>query len=454
MELRPYQTDIVNRMRKAYQQGFKSPCLVLPCGGGKSIIMADISKLSAQKGNRILVLVHRIELCEQLQETFINWGCDMSKVDIMMVQTASRRLNKLPDYTFILTDESHHSPSNTYQKIYNYFNKAKRIGLTATPAHNEKGISVAHDKLIVGVSVQWLIDNKYLSPFRYYAPVQADFKSSKKKGKDFDQQEAATILDKPKIFGNVVTHYQELANGLKAICYCPTLDYSRKMAEIFNQSGIKAKHMDGETDEVTRKQIMQDFRNGTICIICNVDLISEGLSVDDCNCCILLRPTQSIILHVQQSMRSMRYQPNKTAIIIDHVGNYLRHGLPSDVREWELTEQQKKNMEKATNCVRQCEKCYFTYRSTQTICPECGHINARTKEEIKQIEQVRLQEITESNRAKSIERIKNKDIKECKSLQDFQAWAKLNNKSSRWAYMQWKGKIEGWANKKPKSKTT
>lgn len=436
MELRPYQIDIVNQMRMAYKQGCKSPCLVLPCGGGKSVIMADISKLSARKGNRILVLVHRIELCEQLQETFINWGCDMNQIDIMMVQTASRRLSKLPEYKFIITDESHHSPSNTYMKIYEHYSNAFRLGLTATPSHNAKGISIAHDKLIVGVSVQWLIDNKYLSPFRYYAPSQADFKNAKKKGKDFDQQEAAVILDKPKIFGNVVQHYRELANESKAICYCPTLDYSRKMAESFRIAGIKAEHMDGETDKTERKRIMQDFRNGEVRIICNVDLISEGLSVDDCNCCILLRPTQSIILHVQQSMRSMRYQEGKTAIIIDHVGNYLRHGLPSDTREWELIKETKKTIEQATNQVRQCEKCYFTYRSNQTICPQCGHVNARTKEEIKQIEQAKLQEITEFRAIKR----KENPLWKCKSYQDFLSVEREMGYKSGWAYIRAKQK--------------
>ena len=93
--LRPYQSDIINRVRKAYLTGYKAPCVVLPCGGGKSIIVAEIAKRTTAKNNNVLFLVHRRELVEQIQRTFNRLGVDMNKTEVMMVQTASRRVSKL-----------------------------------------------------------------------------------------------------------------------------------------------------------------------------------------------------------------------------------------------------------------------------------------------------------------------------------------------------------------------
>ena len=108
--LRPYQSDIVDRVRNAYLHGYKAPCVVLPCGGGKSVIVAEIAKRTTAKQNHVLFLVHRKELVDQIQNTFDFWGVDMNYADIMMVQTASRRIERLQMPALIITDEGHHVP--------------------------------------------------------------------------------------------------------------------------------------------------------------------------------------------------------------------------------------------------------------------------------------------------------------------------------------------------------
>lgn len=108
------------------------------------------------------------------------------------------------------------------------------------------------------------------------------------------------------------------------------------MTKEFNAHGIRAIHIDGDTPKQERDDIISRFRSGEITILCNVDLISEGFDVPDCECAILLRPTKSLTLYIQQSMRCMRYKPDKRAIIIDHVGNYARFGLPDADRSWTL----------------------------------------------------------------------------------------------------------------------
>ena len=165
MPLRPYQTDLENGVRQAYREGYRSPCIVLPCGGGKSVIIADIAKQTTAKGNRVLFLVHRRELCDQIRNTFTRWGVNMRLCDIMMVQTAARRLGKIPEPKLIITDENHHCLANTYRKIYDYFPDCRRVGVTATPVRlNGDGLGDVNDKLIIGVSAKWLIANNCLAP--------------------------------------------------------------------------------------------------------------------------------------------------------------------------------------------------------------------------------------------------------------------------------------------------
>ena len=153
------------------------------------------------------------------------------------------------------------------------------------------------------------------------------------------------------------------------------------MAEAFNAAGIRAAHIDGETPKPERDSVIVQFRQGTIKILCNVDLISEGFDVPDCECAILLRPTKSLTLYIQQSMRCMRYKPDKRAVIIDHVGNYARFGLPDQHREWTLEGKKKKQMqkhEKDEPTVLQCTECYKVFPAIQDgkrvrVCPFCGH---------------------------------------------------------------------------------
>lgn len=105
MQLREYQTDILNKIKNSYATNHNAPTLVLGCGGGKSCIAAEMAKLSVEKGNEVLFLVHRIELKEQIEETFKWWGVNMDHCLVGMVQSVSRRLDKITPPNFIITDE-------------------------------------------------------------------------------------------------------------------------------------------------------------------------------------------------------------------------------------------------------------------------------------------------------------------------------------------------------------
>ena len=424
MELREYQKEILERIRNSYRQGHNSPTLVLGCGGGKSCIAAEMSKLSIQKGKEVLFLVHRIELKEQIEDTFNWWGVDMNHCTIGMVQSISRKLDKIPVPDFIITDEGHHGLSNTYIKIYNHFPNAKRLFLSATPRRTSgEGLGQVSDDIIEGVPTKWLIENNFLSPFEYYSSVLIDCDKLKIKKGDYEQSSVLQEIDKTAIYGSVIDGYKRFCNGKKSIIFCSSIEHSRKTAEIFNQNNISAAHIDGKTPKTERKEIMDKFRSGEIQILCNYEIISEGLSVDDCEACLLLRPTKSLILFIQSSMRCMRYKENKTAIILDFVGNYTRFGLPDEDREWKLNYAKKKSgTQESVIAIRQCSNCFKVYNGNKAICPYCGHDNGKTKEQIKEEEQAELERI------KQVEIYKRKqEVWQCKTYGELVQYAKEHN---------------------------
>ena len=229
MKLREYQINLINEIRKSYLKGFRRPCLVLPCGGGKSIIVADMAKKATQKGNRVLFLVHRKELCDQIDKTFRSWGVNMKLCKIMMVQTASRRLKNMPEPQLIITDENHHCLANSYKRIYAKFPNARCVGVTATPTRlNGGGLGEINDKLVVGVSAKWLISNNYLAPYEYYAPSVADLTGLHVKVGDYVTKDIEERLIKKSIFGDVIGYYRRLADSKQAICYCASVEHSEK----------------------------------------------------------------------------------------------------------------------------------------------------------------------------------------------------------------------------------
>jgi len=405
MPLRPYQNDLVEDVRSAWHEGYRAPCIVLGCGGGKSCIVAEIARRTTFNGKRVLFLVHRKELVDQITATFTRWGVLMDLCSIEMVQTVSRRISKLISSVppskniarnknltkggsgaasrcpaLIITDENHHSLAASYKRIYEHFSDVPRVGVTATPVRlNGDGLGDVNDKLIIGKSTKWLIANGFLAPYDYYAPSVADLTGLHTRRGEYVQSDIDKAMIQNKVFGDVIAYYRKLANGKKAICYCASIKHSKATAAAFCDAGIRAAHIDGDTPKNERDRIISAFRKGEITILCNVDLISEGFDVPDCECSILLRPTHSLTLYIQQSMRCMRYRKDKRAIIIDHVGNYARHGMPDDDREWTLAKKEKRSLvkeekEKSTQ-VCMCPECFFTFareNAENGCCPHCG----------------------------------------------------------------------------------
>ncbi|PFV28724.1 helicase, partial [Bacillus cereus] len=221
-QLHEYQRKLVERVRQAYAEGFTSPCVVAPCGAGKSVIISDIARMTTSNGKQVLFLVHRKELIDQIRNTFIKNEVNMDFVEFGMVQTVVRRLDKIVKPSFIITDESHHGLAASYRKIYDYFHDVLRLSFTATPIRlNGSGLGDINDILIEEVDAEWLIQNGFLAPYKYYAPKLIDTSLLKLNNlREFSCSSIDKAMESKTIYGDVVEHYLTLALGEQAICYC------------------------------------------------------------------------------------------------------------------------------------------------------------------------------------------------------------------------------------------
>lgn len=390
MHLRPYQQDIDAAIRDALRAGKRRPLVVSPTGSGKTVIFSHIAGGAGRKGKRVWILVHRQELIDQTSRTMRDFGVPhgiiaagwpvdpLPHVQIVSVQTVVRRVSGLIPPDVIIVDECHHAAAGTWAKILGAFPKAVVLGFTATPERLDgKGLVDAFDDIIRGPEVAWLIENGFLCQPVYYAPPnQLNLDGLHVRGGDFARDETAELMDKPMITGDAVQHYRRLCPGAPAVAFCASVAHAEHVAQAFNAAGFTAATLDGTLDRIERRRRVNSLKDGSLRVLTSCEIISEGFDIPVVTAAILLRPTKSLGMHLQQIGRVLRPAPGKSrAIILDHVGNCLRHGLAEEVREWSLDGRPKKK--KASDDddappVRQCPKCYACHVPAP-VCPECGH---------------------------------------------------------------------------------
>ena len=421
INLRDYQSDILRKTIAAFKQGYCRPLVVAPCGAGKSYIFAEMVRRTR---GEVLVLTHRQELKQQHEELLRNLGIVNARV--AMIMTEANRLGKYPKPALIVTDEAHLSRSNSWVKVLEYYNTFV-VGFTATPIRLDgKPLGDIYDTLIEGVDVKWLIENQRLAPYEYYAPSVVDTSGLRTVCGDYVVSDLEQLMNERAIYGNVIEAYRRFAPGERSIAYCVSVNHAIRTAESFNSAGIRAEVLSAGTPTMQRKTIMDNFRAGKITVLCNVGIISEGISIDEVTCCMLLRPTESIALGIQQMMRCMRYLPGKTAKIIDFVGNYLRVGLPDDDREWSLDtpiSRKKITDENGNFYIRCCPECFLTF-PTAPMCPYCGAEYPLHPREIKAHEEIELARITAEEAAR-VEAAKKKSRQEQGRAQSFEDLVRL-----------------------------
>ena len=416
ISLRDYQAQLVDGVRAAYREGKRAPLVCLSTGGGKTTIFAYITAAATAKGSVVYLLCHRAELVKQIAMTLAKAECHHQVIApgpivrqcqveqfkahgrthvrpgslaiVASVQTLVRRLDAgtLPPPDLIVVDEAHHlTTDSTWGRIVSAFPAARLLPVTATPCRLDgKGLGVGAggfaDTIVMGPSMRELIERGYLSPYRIYAPPNAlDLTGVRTRAGDYAKDQLASAVDKPGITGDAVAHYQRLTSGKRAVVFCVSVAHAQHVAHEFRSAGVPSEFLDGTMDAAERDKTIKRFEAGGTLVLTSCDIVSEGFDLPAIEVAILLRPTQSLALYLQQVGRALRLFPGKReAVILDHVGAVVTHGLPDEEREWSLDGVKKgkraaNDNEPGVDRISTCPKC-FTIHLPAPVCPGCGHV--------------------------------------------------------------------------------
>lgn len=438
LTLRDYQQDLYNKARAQFTSGKRKVLVVAPCGAGKTAIAAAMMQATLDNNPKgeCLMLVHRRELLNQHIDTLAGYGVDTSRIRVESVFTEAKRLGNHSKPLLLVLDEAHLSKAASWEKVVQFYD-TWTCGYSATPRRlDNRPLGDIFNAMVQGITHKELEVQGRLAPFDYYAPAEIDLSGIKKHCGDFAQGEVEDLVCTRTVYGDVLQSYQKFADGKRTIAFCVSVRHSREVAELFNAAGIPAASLDGSMSDSARADIMSRFRDGRLQILCSCNIISEGISVDECECCMLLRPTDSLALYIQQSCRCLRFMPGKRAVILDMVGNYTRHGLPDADREWSLDTASPNRAEFNTDGTLSLRVCGFCFKTFETapICPFCGETYELKPRELKKMQEIELARIDkEKFAAEQVRKAQAAaEIRSARSRADFEAIAKKHGYNRAW----------------------
>lgn len=286
------------------------------------------------------------------------------------------------------------------------------------------------DTIVQGISTKELIKKGNIADFEYYAPdLHIDFDDINIVAGEYNNEQLTNKMRKPTIYGDILKYYKELSDNRQGIAYCTSVKHSKEICNLFNSNNILAKHVDASTKETEREQILQEFKDNKFKILCNCNLISEGITLPNASVGLLLRKTMSTPLFIQQACRVLTPCENKKSIIIDFVNNVEIHGLPDEEREWSLETglaKRKIYNENGLLVIKSCPKCYKIFKGSLKECPYCGYKNEPKKSELKNIKEIELKKISEEEAKKRKEETyqRKNEVYNCKTYAELVAYAK------------------------------
>jgi DNA repair protein RadD len=415
LRLHDFQKQMKAGLYASWNAGSRATILVAPTGAGKTVIMSSVS---ADVTEPMCLIAHRQELIQQISmalgrmelphriiapdatiKVIINqhisefgktYVTGRSHLAVAGINTLISRADKLKQWTntvkYWAGDECHHFlQDNMWGTGVAMFPNALGVGFTASPIrcdrkslHREQG--GCFDHMVVGPSMRELIDQGFLADYRIFGPPQsipdADLKVSTSTG-DFTQPSLRKAAEKSTITGDIVRHYLDIAGGARGITFVVDVESANKTAQAFRDAGVPAEAVSAKTPDTTRNEIIRKFERGVIKQLVNVDLFGEGFDVPAVEVVSMGRPTQSFGLYLQQFGRALRRSEGKShGIVIDHVGNVKRHGLPDAVRNWSLLSDKRGRKvirDPDVMPVTTCVICFQAYEAVTKTCPHCGH---------------------------------------------------------------------------------
>jgi len=399
MILRPYQEVAVSDACNALDK-HGNTLIVAPTGAGKTIMLSALVGKRHEKGRRILVIQHRDELVSQNKAKFekVNPYITTSIVNgtvkhwdgeavFSMVQTMSRdrNLRDRPMFDMVVVDEGHHAAAPTYMKVINAVlednDSAEIVGFTATPNRGDgKGLRSVFNNCAHQIELATLIREGFLvrpKSFVIDLGVGEQLDNVTKRGKEYDMEEVAAIMDRQVINDRIVSEWTEKASGRKTVVFCSTVSHAEHVCDSFINSGVKANFVTGETDKDERAQMLHDLEFGDLQVIVNVAVLTEGFDAPPVSCVILTRPCSQKGTMVQMIGRGLRIldpelYPNtvKTdCIVMDFGTSIITHGGLDETAN--LDGAHKSEGGEAPTKI--CPDCGSEVSANTRICPICEH---------------------------------------------------------------------------------
>lgn len=460
-QLRKYQKELIDRIRKSVASGHRHIIVQSPPRTGKTVVMAEIARRATDRANSVCFIVHRKEVLDQAKATFQEQGVDPDLLEAGMVQSLTRHIDQIYPPEVIMIDEAHHALAKSYTRILEAFPTAYVLLFTATPVRTGRNqLDQIADDIIVGKSIKELTEQGFLAPFKYYAAKNKDVDDKKLRRSSTGDYVTASIEDavSHKIYSHTVDEYLDKADGKQAVVYTYSVEAANPLADEFTARGITAEAIDATTPPQVRDTAVQKFRDQQLKVLVNVNLFTEGIDLPNVDCVIMVRPTMSLALFMQFSMRCLNPRPGKVATIIDQVGNWERFGLPNADRDWVILAKShkgpSKNQKKGLVSVIQCPDCFGVVERqevTDNTCPLCGYFPLVKKRDYEE-QKAELTEIKESDQLKRIKKIisdqvmlnvSTKRIDQLQSRKEFEAYAKLHGYKPGWVWYMWDKKRKG-----------
>lgn len=415
--LRDYQERGIEEVFHHFQSGNNNVILYAAPGAGKSEMSAYVARDCLKNNFPCVFYVRGRELVKNLSNRLTKYKIDHSvfmsghprmdkskRIQICSIDTASAR-NEYPFSDvecMLILDEQH----KDYEKVYSNYKHAFIMGMSGTP-FNEK-MNKNYHAIVNPIEAYELRDAGFLVPDKHYCPHIMDTSNIKIVAGDFDKKQLESLVTESRVVGDIVSDYMEKALGRPAVCFAFSVKHSEMLADAFNAAGIKAIHVDAKSPEHLKDYAKQGLEDGSIKVVCNVDIFSVGWDCPSVSCVILARPTWSVIWYLQAIGRGLRSCDGKNdCIILDSAGNVFRHGTFYEIRSVDLSKKAEKKAYKIKENIKNCENCFYIIPSDQYECPACGHIHKRKIKEMKKADGY-LTEYLESPTQKE-----ERQIKEC-----------------------------------------
>jgi len=461
-----FQQRVVDEVKDAVRAGHKRILVVSPTGSGKTVIASELARRAREKHKRVVFLAPRRELVFQAQEKLnrhdVGSGIIMADIapsilqntQVCCVPTLHKRCiqstrKELPPADLLEVDEAHLSVTDMTRSIVDRYPNAITVGFTATPARSDgRGLGELYSVMIQAPSIAELIRDGYLVKPRYFAPSKFNLEGVKTAKGDYVEKQLAEAVDKPVLWGDVVTNWLRLGQNRQTVVYGVTVAHSIHLRDSFREAGISAEHIDADTPHGERKRILHEFELGFIKVICNCQVLAYGWDCPSAACVVLARPTKSIVAYFQMVGRVLRTMEGKTdALVLDHGGVVETLGFVEEEVAWSLdgattVQERVKDARKKEPKKLTCEKCHAVFTGTLT-CPACGYTMPSHFAKYLTTEDDDLVELTRTQRKNN----RDFSIEQKRAfLAELHGYAHENNYQPGWASNKYKDRFGVWPN--------